>query len=242
LAFFLLKDADSFRRSLLQMMPTGRWRWRADELVQDVSSTLAAYIRAQLIACLLIGFICTIGFVVLDVPYALLLGIVAGLFEFVPLVGPLTVAIIALLVTSFDSSFNHALIVLLFLGVLRIVHDYVTYPRIIGQGIHLHPLAVILAVLSGAELAGIVGIFLAIPVVAIGTVTYRHWLEHRGSAGLVADLLEGDRSVAPTNEIMADLKADHPESAHPTPDTTPEEMARLRPDLTSGQLKMPNTE
>ncbi|MCV5555932.1 AI-2E family transporter, partial [Escherichia coli] len=61
LAFFLLKDAESFRRSALQMIPQGRLRWRGDEFFQDVNRTLAAYIRAQLIACLLIGTICTIG-------------------------------------------------------------------------------------------------------------------------------------------------------------------------------------
>ena len=53
----------------------------------------------------------------------------------------------------------------------------------------MHPLGVILAILCGAELAGIAGIFLAIPVVAVLSVSYRHWLEHRGSAGLVTDLL-----------------------------------------------------
>ena len=74
---------------------------------------------------------------------------------------------------------------------LRILQDYVFYPRIIGQGIHLHPLAVILAILSGAELAGVAGIFLAIPVIAVISVTYRHWMEHRGrDEGLVATLLK----------------------------------------------------
>lgn len=246
LAFFLLKDADSFRRSALQMLPTGRWRWRGDEFFQDVNRTLAAYIRAQLIACLLIGVLCTLGFLLLDVPYALSLGVMAGLFEFIPLVGPLLVAIVAILISSFYS-FNLAISVLIFLGVLRIIHDYVTYPRIIGQGIHLHPLAVILAILSGAALAGITGIFLAIPVVAIATVTYRHWIEHRGSPGLVADLLmpddEGSTVVARANGILPDDS--YPLSArdnepYPTNDTTPEEMARLRPDLTSGELKMPD--
>ena len=53
LAFFLLKDAESFRRSALLMLPRGRWRWRGDEFFQDINSTLAAYIRAQLTACLL---------------------------------------------------------------------------------------------------------------------------------------------------------------------------------------------
>ncbi|MCA1601825.1 MAG: AI-2E family transporter, partial [Acidobacteria bacterium] len=188
LAFFLLKDADSFRHSALQMLPRGRLRWRGDEFFQDVNQTLAAYIRAQLIACLLIGTICIIGFYIIGVPYALVLGVLAGMLEFIPLVGPLTVAILAALVASFYSV-GQAVTVVVFLLVLRIVHDYVVYPRIIGSGIHLHPLAVILAILCGEELAGLAGIFLAIPAVAIIAVTYRHWLEHRGSTGLVADFL-----------------------------------------------------
>jgi predicted PurR-regulated permease PerM len=256
LAFFLLKDVESFRRSALQMLPSGRWRWRGDEFFQDVNSTLAAYIRAQLIACLLIGTICTFGFWFIGLPYPLLLGIIAALFEFIPLVGPLTVAIIAVLIASFYSV-NQAVIVFLFLGILRIVHDYVIYPRIIGQGIHLHPLAVILAILAGAELAGIAGIFLAIPVVALISVSYRHWLEHRGSEGLVADLLkpaekamQPSTAAAPQPSMVAPAPvAASVESAGLTPvqsrpnlTTTPEEMARARPDLTSGELKMPNLE
>jgi predicted PurR-regulated permease PerM len=189
LAFFFLKDADNFRRSALRMLPQGRIRWRGDEFFQDVNSTLAAYIRAQLIACFLIGTICTLAFLIIGVPYALALGVLAGLLEFIPLLGPLVVAVIATIVAGFDSG-SEAVAVIIFLGVLRIVHDYVTYPRIIGSGIHLHPLAVILAILAGHELAGVAGIFLAIPVIAVLTVTYRHWLEHRGSAGLVAELLK----------------------------------------------------
>jgi predicted PurR-regulated permease PerM len=188
LAFFFLKDADSFRQSALMMLPQGRIRWRGDELFQDINSTLAAYIRAQLTSCLIIGTICGLGFAIFDVRYALVLGVVAGLLEFIPLLGPLVVAVVAGTVAGFDSG-TKAVAVLVFLGVLRIVQDYVLYPRIIGSGIHLHPLAVILAILAGHELAGVAGIFLAIPVIAVLTVTYRHWLEHRGSAGLVAELL-----------------------------------------------------
>jgi predicted PurR-regulated permease PerM len=189
LSFFLLKDADTFRTSALHMLPKGRWRWRGDEFFQDINSTLAAYIRAQLTACLFIGVVCALGFTLLGVPSPLVLGLIAGIFEFVPLVGPLLIAIIAAVAAMLHAGPFSALIVLLFLAVLRIVQDYVVYPRLIGQGIHLHPLAVIIAILSGAELAGVAGIFLAIPVVAILTVSYRHWLEHRGSEGL-ADLLE----------------------------------------------------
>jgi predicted PurR-regulated permease PerM len=196
LAFFLLKDADSFRRSALQMLPRGRLRWRGDELFQDVNSTLAAYIRAQLIACLIIGVICTVGFILLGVPYALVLGLVAGFFEFIPLAGPLAVAVVAIVLASFHSP-GTAVGVFLFLAVLRVAQDYVIYPRIIGSGIHLHPLAVILAILAGAELAGVAGIFLAIPVIAIISVAYRHWMEHRGrDEGLVATLLKPAEQTA----------------------------------------------
>lgn len=233
LAFFLLKDAESFRRSALLMLPRGRWRWRGDEFFQDVNSTLAAYIRAQLTACLFIGIICSIGFTLLGLPGGLVMGVLAGVFEFVPLVGPLAIALLAALLAMFHAGPFNAFLVLLFLGVLRIVQDYVIYPRLIGQGIHLHPLAVIFAILAGEKLAGVAGIFLAIPVVAIFTVSYRHWMEHRGSEG-IADLLEPTATEAAKVAAVAAATAEelHAES-------TPDEMVRARPDLTTGELKMP---
>jgi predicted PurR-regulated permease PerM len=236
LAFFLLKDAESFRRSALLMLPRGRWRWRGDEFFQDVNSTLAAYIRAQLTACLLIGVICSLGFTVLGLPGSLVMGVLAGLFEFVPLVGPVTIAIMAALLAMFHAGPFNAFLVLLFLGVLRIAQDYAIYPRLIGQGIHLHPLAVIFAILAGEKLAGVAGIFLAIPVVAILTVSYRHWMEHRGSEG-IADLLEPSGPADPAK--VAELAAQNVEELQS--DTTPEQMERARPDLTTGELKMPES-
>src|SRR6266576_3880257 len=206
LSFFLLKDADSFRRSALAMLPRGRLRWRGDEFFQDINQTLAAYIRAQLTACFLIGAVCSIGFWLIGLPNPLVLGLLAGVLEFVPLVGPLVVAILAAVLALLHSGFGMAFLVLLFLGVLRIVEDYVIYPRLIGEGIHLHPLAVILAILAGAEIAGVAGIFLAIPVIAIITVSYRHWLEHRASE-TIAEVLE---------EAVIEGSIDAEESEHPT--------------------------
>ena len=238
LAFFLLKDADSFRRSALLMLPRGRWRWRGDEFFQDINSTLAAYIRAQLTACLLIGIVCAIGFTLLGLPGGLVMGVLAGIFEFVPLVGPLLIAIMAAILATLHAGPFSAFLVLLFLGVLRIVHDYVTYPRLIGQGIHLHPLAVIFAILAGEKLAGVTGIFLAIPVVAILTVTYRHWLEHSGNEGF-ADLLEPAPATAPA-ALPLPLPEPGEVSEHELhAESTPEQMVRARPDLTTGELKMP---
>jgi predicted PurR-regulated permease PerM len=239
LSFFFLKDAEDLRNSALQMLPRGRWRWRGDEFFQDISGTLAAYVRAQLTACLFIGIVCSIGFALLGLPSPLVLGFIAGVFEFVPLVGPLLVAVLAALVATLHSGSFSALIVIVFLAVLRIVQDYVVYPKLIGQGIHLHPLAVIIAILSGAELAGVAGIFLAIPVVAILTVSYRHWLEHRGSEGL-ADVLETTTApTVPPVEGAPIATGTNQLLEHPRSTTTPEDMARSRPDLTTGELKMP---
>jgi len=234
LAFFLLKDAESFRRSALLMLPRGRWRWRGDEFFQDVNSTLAAYIRAQLTACLIIGVVCSLGFTVLGLPGGLVMGVLAGFFEFVPLVGPVAIAIMAALLALFHAGPFNAFLVLLFLGVLRIVQDYAIYPRLIGHGIHLHPLAVIFAILAGEKLAGVAGIFLAIPVVAILTVSYRHWMEHRGSEG-IADLLEPSSPSDPVK--VAELASKNVDEL--TAESTPEEMTRARPDLTTGELKLP---
>jgi len=235
LAFFLLKDAEGFRRSALLMLPRGRWRWRGDEFFQDINSTLAAYIRAQLTACLFIGVVCAIGFTLLGLPGGLVMGVLAGFFEFVPLVGPLLIAIMAAILAMFHAGPFNAFLVLLFLGVLRIVQDYAIYPRLIGQGIHLHPLAVIFAILAGEKLAGVAGIFLAIPVVAILTVGYRHWMEHRGSES-IADLLE---PVAPETKVAI---TDGTKSKELHAESTPEQMMRARPDLTTGELKMPEIE
>jgi predicted PurR-regulated permease PerM len=189
LGFFFLKDANFFRISFLRLFPSGRWRARVESVIHDVNKTLAAYVRAQLISCVLIGTICTIGFYFIGVNYALLLGIVAGVLEFIPLIGPLTLGIVAVTVAALESPWE-ALYTFIFLAALRIIHDYFTYPRIVRGGIHLHPLAIILSVLAGEQVAGIPGVFISIPMVALLTVLYRHVLEHSGSKGLFVGLFE----------------------------------------------------
>ncbi len=189
LAFFFLKDAHLFKVGLLRVVPVGDWRSRVESVMADVNSTLKAYTRAQLISCLLVGVMCTTGFYLLGNDYALLLGILASVLELIPLLGPLTLAIAATLVAGFESGWQ-ALWTALFLAGVRLAQDYLIYPRIIRQGIHLHPLAVILSVLAGEQVAGIPGVFIAIPLVALLTVLYKHILEHTSSRGLFTGLLE----------------------------------------------------
>ena len=196
LSFFFLKDVNLFRLSILRIFPAGRWRMRAEAVMVDVNTTLAAYTRAQLISCLIIGFICTIGFYLIGIKYALLLGILAGIFEFVPLIGPISIGLIVITSALFSDNPWKALYVAIFLIVLRVIHDYITYPRIVRGGIHLHPLLIIISVLAGEQVAGIPGVFLAIPIVALCTVIYRHVLEHQGSRGLFAGLIEENERPA----------------------------------------------
>lgn len=193
-SFFFLKDVNSFRVVVLRVFPAGRWRLRAEKILHDVNATLAAYIRAQLISCLLIGTICTVGFYLIGLRYALLLGIIAGIFEFIPVIGPLTVAVIVVLASAFSDEPNNAFYVAGFLIALRIVQDYFFYPRIVQGGIHLHPVVIILSVLAGEQVAGIPGVFISIPIVAIATVFYRHIIEHQGGRGMFAKLIESEEN------------------------------------------------
>jgi predicted PurR-regulated permease PerM len=179
LAFFMLKDAAAIRRTLLTALPH-HLQLRGHRLVGELSGTLSAYVRAQLIACLLVGTLSGLGFALLGNPYAVLLGVVAAVLEVVPLIGPLAVATVAVTITALHDPML-AVWTAVFLTVLRVVEDYVIYPRLIGRDIHLHPLVVILAVLAGAELDGIAGVFIAVPVVALTTVAARHWLAWRGT-------------------------------------------------------------
>jgi len=183
LAFFLLKDAGPLRGAALRTFPRGHLRSRGDAFLLELNDTLAAYIRAQVTACLLIGVICTLAFLAIGIPYALVLGIAAGVLEFIPLGGPLATGALAATFAAFHSSGQVVAVVLFLLG-LRALQDYVVYPKIVGMGIHLNPLGVILAILCGAELAGLAGVFLAIPVVAVLTLAGQHYRGLRAAEAL----------------------------------------------------------
>lgn len=210
LTFFFLKDVNTFRISFLRMFPPGRLRDRAGAVLVDINSTLASYARAMLISVVLIGTICTAGFYAIGLKYAFLLGILAGIFEFVPLLGPLAIGIIATASVAFGDSPGLAIYVAAFLLVLRLIHDYVTYPRIIRGNIHLHPLLIIITVLAGEQIAGITGVFLAIPIVALLTVIYKHILEHQGSTGILAGLADTPAEPIPVLEPARSNGSDIP--------------------------------
>ena len=187
LAFLLLVYAPGFRRSALRVLPHGHLQWRGDEYLRDVNSALAGYIRAQLAAGAITTVVCAAAFSLFRLPSALSLGVFAGLLELVPVIGPLTVMILAAAEAE-----RHALAIVVLLIVFRGIQDYVVYPRLIRRGMHLSSVAVIVSVWCGAALNGAAGVVLAIPVAGFLSVSFRHWREYRAIEHLVRTA--GDRS------------------------------------------------
>jgi predicted PurR-regulated permease PerM len=183
-AFLLLTRWTRFRRSTTRVLPTPHLQWRGNEFLRNLNSLLAAYTRAQTMSGVIVGLLCWIGFAALRLPYPGTLGLAAGLLEMIPLAGPLIMAVVATAIMP-----ERVLSVLAFLAVLRVVQDYVIYPRLISRAMHLHPLAVVLALWAGAAVGGLVGVCLAVPIVGMLQVTLRHLREYREIETLVEETI-----------------------------------------------------
>ena len=174
LAVFFLKDGPAFRETLLALVPSEGHRSLLQDVVSDLNLMLAQFIRAQLTLALL-SFIAYISFLgLMRMPYALVLASAGGLMEFVPLVGPLVTAVVMIVVATL-TSYPHWVALVLFLLVWRVLVDYVVSPRVMGNSMELHPLAAIFGVLAGGEIAGVLGIYLSIPVMAALRIVWRRW-------------------------------------------------------------------
>jgi predicted PurR-regulated permease PerM len=116
----------------------------------------------------------------MGVPYGILLGVMAGMLEFIPMIGPLAAGVIMLVVGGASS--GHWIALLIFLVLFRMFQDYVVSPHLMGHGVELHPLLVLFGVFAGAELAGIAGTFLSVPVLALMRVLYLRIYQARQDA------------------------------------------------------------
>jgi len=170
LGFFFLKDGRLMRQHILDMVTDASRREMLDDLMADIDLMLASYIRALTLLSLAAFAAYSIFFSIMGVPYAVLLAALAGMLEFIPMIGPLTAGIIIVMVALLSGS--HALTVLIFLLAYRVCQDYILSPHLMGQGVELHPLLVLFGVFAGAEIAGIPGTFLSVPVLALMRVVY----------------------------------------------------------------------
>ena len=174
LSIFFLKDGRSFSDFLLSTIQSRPQREFLENVLNDLNQMLAHFIRAQLTLAGLTLVMYSAVLAIMGVPYALVLGTIGGVLEFVPVVGPLagalTIVSVALLM-----GYPHWVILLAFLGVWRLLQDYVSSPRIMGESMELHPLTAIFGVMAGGEVAGILGIYLSIPVMASLRIVFRRW-------------------------------------------------------------------
>jgi predicted PurR-regulated permease PerM len=180
LAFLFLKDGPMMKAHFVGLMEAGPQRQLLDHILADMDLVLAHYMRA-LVLLSATSFACYSIFLTIEgVAYGILLGVLAGLLEFIPVVGPLAAGIVVLLIGGAAS--GHWIALLMFLVVFRMFQDYVVSPHLMGQGVELHPLLVLFGVFAGAELAGIAGSFLSVPVLALARVLYRRVYQARQDA------------------------------------------------------------
>ena len=174
--FFLL-EGKTFTQTFLQAV-SGEYYGTAKRILEKISNQIHAYIRGQLIAASSVAATSIIGLYILQlitgisIPYTFLIGIIAGLFNIIPFVGPvmgMIPAIIMYIVTD-QSIPIHFIYVLLILGVFSIVQlidNLVLSPYIMGGSVGFHPMLIIILVLLGASVGGIIGMLFSIPIAAI---------------------------------------------------------------------------
>ncbi len=178
LSFFFLKDSESLRSLITMQFPAGFSRAFIDDVWSDVHVLLVEFMRAMVLLCFATFAIFAVAMGVMGVPYALLLSVVAGVFEFVPVAGPLSAAVTILAVAAF-AGYPHLGWIVVFLIVYRLFLDYVLQPYLMGHGVELPPLAIIFGVLAGEQIGGVLGMFLSIPALATLRVLYVQYRKDR---------------------------------------------------------------
>jgi predicted PurR-regulated permease PerM len=180
LAFLCLKDGALVRKHILGAMEPGPQQKLLDGILVDMDLVLAHYMRALVLLSATSFLSYSIFLTVLGVHYSILLGVLAGTLEFIPMIGPLAAGLIVLIVGGAFS--GHVLALLIFFVLFRMFQDYVVSPHLMGHGVELHPLLVLFGVFAGAELAGVAGTFLSVPVLALVRVLYLRIYQARQDA------------------------------------------------------------
>jgi predicted PurR-regulated permease PerM len=163
--FYILHDESQVKEGVMGALPE---QLRADvrcmaRLTDDV---LSAYIRGQLLLCVFVGGLATIALAIIGVPFALLLGLIAGILEALPYVGPILGAIPALVVALLSNPGSALWVAVAFFAIQQ-VENLVLAPRIAGSSVKLHPALVMVVLVIGNELAGFLGMLVAVPVTAL---------------------------------------------------------------------------
>lgn len=163
--FYMLKDGEKLVPNIKRFFPEKR-REQIVELLGQLNKTLANYISGQAIECLFVGTFTFLGYFALGVDYAFLFGVIAGLTNLIPYLGPYLGLAPAFLVTVFNDPFK-ALLCCVVVLIVQQLDGNIIYPNVIGKSLKIHPLTIIIVLLVAGNIAGLLGIFLGVPFYAI---------------------------------------------------------------------------
>ncbi|HEY3423306.1 MAG TPA: AI-2E family transporter [Negativicutes bacterium] len=172
LAFYLLHDWCMIKEELLLLLP-GRWRPEIVLAFKDADKVLGGVIRGQVIVALIVGTLVTGGLYFLNVSFALIIGILAGMLDVIPYFGAFIGATPAVTLALLESPWLAAKVAILFFMIHQLEGTVIS-PKIIGENVGLHPLSVIFFVFVGGEIGGLTGMLLGVPVAAIAKVFISH--------------------------------------------------------------------
>jgi putative permease len=183
LAFFMLLDGRSFARKFLNLVPNNVFELVLN-LQHQINEQIGGFIRARLLEAGIVGLVVWIGLAIIGFPYAFLLAVFAGVTNLIPYIGPLIGAVPALLIAMISSgSFYAVFLVTLVYFIAQLIDMVFIIPLVVAKIVDLHPVSVIIAIVLGAQLLGVLGMIISIPLASALKVTfqavYRHLVEFR---------------------------------------------------------------
>ena len=187
IAFYLLIDLPHTSQVIQSLIPPNI-RDEVNLVGRKLSRALGAYFRGQLAVALIVGIMCSIGLSIIRLKFAFIVGMIAGLFNIVPLIGPWIGGVPGVIIALTTGSVVKALLVVAVMaGVQQIDNHFIT-PQVMQRAVALHPSAVMLALLAGGTIAGFLGLLLAVPVTAALRIVLSHlWRHHVLGEALPAD-------------------------------------------------------
>jgi len=189
LTFYFLRDWDLLKERVAALVPRDHIA-TVSRLGKESDQVLGAFLRGQFSVMVVLGVMYAIGLWAVGLDLGLLIGFIAGLVSFVPYLGPATGVCLGVLAALVQfGEWTHVAMVLGVFGVGQVIESYVLTPRLVGNKIGLHPVAVIFAIMAGGQLFGFLGVLLALPVAAIANVLLRYAYERYTHSRLYA----GDR-------------------------------------------------
>ncbi|WP_018306722.1 AI-2E family transporter [Desulfitobacterium hafniense] len=177
IAIYLLADWQRLQAGFLRLVPQ-RKRVAWQRVVQDISHIVRSFIRGNVIVALIVGILTGVGVKLAGMDYALLIGVICGVFDLIPYFGPLIGAVPSVLLGLIQSPMM-ALKVAIVILIVQQLESSIISPKLMGDSVGLHPLWIIFALLAGGEIAGFWGMLFSVPFAAVLRVIIRHiyfWL------------------------------------------------------------------